>query len=128
MPITQTQIYVHKKTARQEYIKELATVPNMIAADVALAVAKIKDVPGTCVGPMSVLRVENKNDPIPTINKMYIQDIDFCTKPLCMESAPNDDYFRLLRCHTNMMSGKCKCPNMIEVLKPLFPQYYVKCK
>lgn len=48
MPITQTQIYVHKKTARQEYIKELATVPNMIAADVALAVAKIKDVPGTC--------------------------------------------------------------------------------
>lgn len=128
MPLTQTKIYLYKEIVNQEYVKELATVSNSTAADVVDVIKGFKDIPASCLRNMSVHRVMNQDEKMPGINKMYIQDIDFRTKPLCMESAPGDDFFRLLRCHTNLMSGKCKCPAMTKVGEILFPQYYVKCK
>ncbi|MDR0726703.1 MAG: hypothetical protein LBF37_01425, partial [Rickettsiales bacterium] len=61
-------------------------------------------------------------------NKVYIQNIQYIGKPLCMPFDPKDDFWRLLRCQTNLMMGSCKCPVMGKVGAVLFPQYYVKCK
>jgi hypothetical protein len=128
MPIKQTKVYFCEQFPDyQQYLKELRSVTATQVPDIMSAIHN----PGVCGDGCCIKKMtcEHISDTEPHHShggEIYIKNIEFNGKPLCMSKDPNDDIFRLLHCQTNIMSGKCLCPYMGPVGKILFPNPWAK--